>query len=82
MPHLRRGHEPKMLHPKSHKGEELEDSALKVLVHNMPTHIALCVRCCMELEVPFIVCYEKADPVSFNSDTAVLGVSKSLCVSS
>jgi hypothetical protein len=35
----------------------------------------------MELGVPFDVCCEKAGDASFNSNTAALGVSKSLCVS-
>jgi hypothetical protein len=54
------------------KGEEPDESALKVLSHNTPIHTAMCVRCCMELGVLFGVCYEEAVVILFDSNMAAL----------
>ena len=54
------------------KGEEPDGSALKVLSHNTPTHTTMCMRCCMELGVPFGACYEEAGVVSYDTNMAAL----------
>jgi hypothetical protein len=77
------------------EGIEPDLKHLKALVHNTSEYIALCVKCCAGLRIPFTVCYEEADAglaaaakagdcliVSLDSDMAALGVSKWLFVTS
>ena len=76
-------------------GTEPDMKDLKALVSNTSEYIAMCVRCCKDLGVPYEVCYEEADAglaaaakagnclaVSFDSDMAALGVNHWLYVTS